>query len=277
MTTETQVTTREYLPFGLTQKQAAYLLKTIWPKAPDAEIIKAALICRQYGLNPLMKHIFLIPFENRKTGETTWSIVLAISATRLIARQKGMVYSYIDGPRVMTEDEQTTIFGQVEKDKIWAIVKVQDGKGNQYPGYGFWDLNSHPYGNDKGNTQRNMAFIRAERNALNKMAPGELPDVDVVDEDYIQTDVKNAITQGKAEFNNQVSEDIRTLWPAEFEPPPAPEEPQTEAELLDWVAEVKGYMNTKTAREFLLLEMKITPEQLVKEPNKVYQELKDKL
>ncbi len=29
----------------------------VWPKAPEVEVIKAAMLCQQYGLNPLRKHI----------------------------------------------------------------------------------------------------------------------------------------------------------------------------------------------------------------------------
>ena len=48
---------------SLTQEQAAFILRTVWPKAPDVEVIKAALICHQYALNPLMKHIYLVEYK----------------------------------------------------------------------------------------------------------------------------------------------------------------------------------------------------------------------
>jgi len=33
----------EYLPAAITKEQAMFLLKSIWPKAPEADIIKAAI------------------------------------------------------------------------------------------------------------------------------------------------------------------------------------------------------------------------------------------
>ncbi len=67
MTTGKEITPREYLPAPIRKEQAMYLLKTIWPKAPEVEVIKAAILCQQYGLNPLMGSVcfwllFLLPY-----------------------------------------------------------------------------------------------------------------------------------------------------------------------------------------------------------------------
>jgi len=219
MTTETKL-----MPRGttapITTNQAMYLLKTIWPKAPEEEVTKAAILCWQYNLNPLMKQVFLIPFREKATGNTNWVCVLGIKASRTIA-QKKHGYSYIDGPRVMTDEEQKVLFGMADPGKIWAIVKLKEGD-NIYPGYGFWLRDDGVYGSDKGNTALNMAFIRAERNALDKMAPGELPDIEATDENYIISDFKTAITEGKKLNNQRVEEDIVDLWPAPLEPSPEP-------------------------------------------------------
>jgi len=170
----------------LSQKQASAVLQTIWPKAPDTEILKAAVLCRDYGLHPLMKHVFLLPFKNRRTNVVTWTTVLGIAATRLIAARRGS-YSYADGPRLMTEKEQRTIFGEIDDDTLWAITVVQDNAGNRAPGYGNWPKDTEPHGTEKGNTKANMAFIRSERNALHRLRPGEIPTgVDVIDPSYIQ-------------------------------------------------------------------------------------------
>ena len=218
----------EYLPDTITKEQAAYLIHSIWPKAPDAEVIKAAILCKQYGLNPLMRQIYLIEFGKE------WAIVLGIKATRQIAQQalkkRNIRYSYADGPRVMSEEEQKKIRGKVEADKIWAITILQDNFGNIYPGYGFWSVSKVPYGSDKGNDAFNMAFIRSERNALDKLAPGELPDVETADDAYIIADYKVSLEEGKNQFIQRVEKDIETLFPdggtVQVEPEHSPQSPE---------------------------------------------------
>jgi len=171
---------------SLTKAEATEILKTIWPQAPQVEVLKAAIVCHQYGLNPLMKHIFLIPFKKKGGGED-WVIVLGIKATRLIAHRCG-TFSYLDGtPRVMTEEEQERIFGEVDDGKLWAITKLKDSKGNEAQGYGSWPRDEVPYGAEKGNTKANMAFIRSERNALDRLFPGEMPQgVEIGSEEYVE-------------------------------------------------------------------------------------------
>ncbi len=180
---------------NLTEKDATHILETCWPNAPKHEVVKAALLCQSYGLNPLMKHVFLIPFNTK--GGTEWVTVMGIKATRLLASRRKS-FTYADGPRVMTEEEQKAIFGKVDSSRIWAICKVGDLAGNQAPGYGFWPANSNPYGMDKGNTPENMAFIRAERNALDRLLPGEMPDVEVVDERYPSFNEQEQVVESTA-------------------------------------------------------------------------------
>lgn len=177
-----------YSALALTQEKATFILQTIWPGASAVAVLKAAMICEQYKLNPLMKHIFLLKFTNHKTGEVTWEPVQGIKATRLIASRREH-YSYKDGPRRMTEKEQDTIFGEVDNDRIWAITVLENGAGNKAPGYGFWLLHDEPYGKEKGNSKANMAFIRSERNAFDRLFPGEMPDIPVMDEAYIDGQV----------------------------------------------------------------------------------------
>ena len=194
----------------ITQSQAIYLLKTIWKDAPETEVIKAAILCRQYNLNPLMRQVYLVKFG------TEWVTILGIKATRQIAQQalikRGIRYSYQDGPRVMTEKEQVKIRGKVEPDKIWAVTIIQDSFGNTFPGYGSWLTNKQPYGSDKGNDAFNMAFIRSERNALDKLAPGELPDIETGDEGYAVGDFKAALNEGKQQIIADADQDIEELW-----------------------------------------------------------------
>lgn len=173
---------------SLTREQAREILGTIWPDAPEVEVLKAAIICHQYGLNPLMKHVFLIPFKRRERGVVVgedWVIVLGIKTNRLLAHRSGD-FSYLDGtPRIMTEEEQKSILGSVDSLRIWAITKLKDGKGNEAPGYGSWPHSETPHGAEKGNTKTNMAFVRSERNALDRLFPGEMPQgIDVIDGDY---------------------------------------------------------------------------------------------
>lgn len=176
--------TRDLMPYhgitSLTKEQATKILQTVWPLAPAVEVYKAAVICSTYGLNPLMKHVFLIPYENKKTGETTWSAVLGIAASRLIAQRKAR-YSYLDGPRLMTSEEQTKILGDEDKGSWWAITILGDGQGNRAPGYGSFPKGEAVKGAGKGNTPQNMAFIRSERAALDRLCPGEMPGVEVID------------------------------------------------------------------------------------------------
>jgi hypothetical protein len=135
-------------------------------------------------VNPLMKHVSLIAYNKGKQNES-WAIVLGIKASRLIVSRRHN-YSYIDGtPRMMTEEEQKKILGEIDTNNLQAITILKDESGNLYPGYGHWPKGTEPYGVDKGNSKANMAFIRSERQALDKMDPGALPQgVEVIDEEY---------------------------------------------------------------------------------------------
>lgn len=170
----------------LTQKGAATMLEVLYPEATanksgQAAIVKAALICRDYGLNPAMGHVRLIKYGDKI------EVVMEIKATRIIAG-KNRKYGYIDDtPRVMTEDEQIKIFGEIDKANLCTICKIKDEFGNTFTGYGTWSRNKEPYGADKGNSKFNMSSIRGERQALLKMDPGSMPaDVDVIDERYTE-------------------------------------------------------------------------------------------
>ena len=248
----------EYLPATITKEQAMFLLKSIWPKAPEADIIKAAILCHQYGLNPLMRQVYLIQFDKE------WAIVLGIKASRQIAQQalkkRGIRYSYADGPRVMTEDEQVRIFGKADKGKLWAITVLNDNQGGTFPGYGGWPADKKPYGLEKGNSEFNMAFIRSERNALDKLAPGELPDIEVWDDTYIEGDFKVALEKGKEQFNEQVEKD-KELWgdgkPPEEKPELSSETPQATRTP---VGEKAGSNPPKKGKEVVIPEFKTAAE-----------------
>jgi len=297
MTEDKAIATRqvtEYLPDTISKEQAAFLLKSIWPKAPETDIIKAAILCKQYGLNPLMKQVFLIEFDKYDNGKkvgSEWAIVLGIKASRQIAQQAlkkhGIRYSYLDGPRAMTESEQISIFGRTDKTKFWAITVLKDNQGALFPGYGNFPLDKKPYGTEKGNSEFNMAFIRSERNALDKMAPGELPDIETGDDTYIEGNFKEVLEKGEQQFTKRVEKDIKELWPndepkklAEPEPvksqaPPQPPATEVRAESgegsnkgsgaqssrfdWDWVAETLKLINWKesTAKSWLVSQFKV--------------------
>ncbi len=180
----------EYLP-RLNKAQATDVVMTLWPGASDLAKTKAVMICVQYGLNPLMKHVHIISFNKRdKEGNiigTTDEVVLGIQASRQITSTTAGRYSYIGGtPRVMTEQEQKEILGAFDETKLWCITKLKDMYGNVFPGYGFWPKGAYVQGGEKGNTPFNMGCIRSERQALDKMKPGVLPpDVGVMDELYM--------------------------------------------------------------------------------------------
>ena len=172
---------------SLTKPQATEILEAVYPQAPTTEIKRACLLCHSYGLNPLMKHIYLIPFKN-KDGGKDWVTVMGISAKRLLATRRGS-YSYVDDtPRIMTDEEQKRRHGSIDKAKIWFLTKLKDTTtGAEASGEGWWPANSQPYGTDKGNTIFNMASIRSESQALNRLYPGEMPvDVDVVPDEYAE-------------------------------------------------------------------------------------------
>lgn len=194
----------------LSRKDASLILKTIWPGAPPDAVLKAAITCAQYGLNPLMKHLFLVKFSTR-TGDK-WEPILGIGATRLIASRKTQ-YSYKDGPRMMTDEEQMAILGEIDEKNFWAKTVIVDAQGHQAPGYGNWPKDVEPYGVDKGNSKANMAFKRSEKDAFDRLLPGEMPSgIEVMDTDFIDAEFK------VVEVEQPKTEKPKTKAPAEAKP-----------------------------------------------------------
>ena len=129
-------------------------------------------------------------------------MMLGIQATRLIASRQGR-FSYTDGtPRLMTQEEKLAIFDDPMADRFCAIVKLIDEHKMEAVGYGVYLKSDKPKGMEKVNTPQNMAFIRAERQALDRLRPGEMPqDVGVVDAEYEVLDTDTGeITESPAEF-----------------------------------------------------------------------------
>jgi hypothetical protein len=185
----------------LAKDEALTLFDLLWPEAPYEERLKAAIICHQYGLNPLMKHIVLIKYDkykkDRETGKRekvgeTWAVIQEIGSNRIIAKRRHH-YSYLDlSPRRMTDDEQMKANGEIDNSRIWAITFVKDlDTGAEASGTGSWPIGEEPYGKEKGNTKLNMAKIRSERNALDRAFPAELPQgIEVMEEKYLEGEFK---------------------------------------------------------------------------------------
>lgn len=204
---------------SLTKPQAKEILVAVFPEAPDQEITRAVMLCASYGLNPLMKHVFLIPFNKGKPNES-WATVIGIKAKRLLASRRGN-YSYVDNtPRIMTEEEQRQVFGETYSDKIMVITKLKDpATGAEAPGYGAWPKDTQPYGTDKGNSKFNMAAIRSESQALDRLRPGEMPvGIEVAPEEFInaQYTIKEEPSLEEQD-KNRVFEPYK---PEELEPKP---------------------------------------------------------
>jgi len=169
---------------ALNREQAKEVLQACWPNAPEAEVLRAAILCQTYQLNPLMNHVHLVGYKN-KEGDMVYSTMIGISATRLCASRRGK-YSYVnDTPRVMTTEEQEARLGEADDSKIWVIVQLRDTKTSaEVTGIGNWTKATTPKGTDKGNSKFNMASIRAERQALDRLYPSEMPIGEVFDERY---------------------------------------------------------------------------------------------
>lgn len=170
---------------ALTKAQAKEILMTVFPDAPEAEMARAIMLCASYHLNPLMGHLFLIPFKG-KDNKTTYATVMGIKAKRLLASRRRS-FSYVDDtPRLMSEEEQKKIYGKVDAEHIVAITVLRDpNTGAEARGYGKWGKSIPVYGTEKGNSQENMAFIRSESQALDRLCPGEMPaDIEVIDEQF---------------------------------------------------------------------------------------------
>lgn len=177
---------------ALTQPQAMHILKLVYPDVPEDQIIRTAILCRDFGLHPLMKEVYIIGFKNNRTGKTDYSTVIGIAANRKMAADKKGSFSFLDdSPRAATEEEIIKQYGkgsEEERDNLISICKLRGEKGNEAIGFGLWPKGKEPYGTDKGNTKRNMANIRSERQGIDRL-PGEalpLRDVEVIDEAYTE-------------------------------------------------------------------------------------------
>ncbi len=184
----------------LTKPIITEIVNTLWGQAPQIEKTKAIMLCQTYQLNPLMKHLYLVGYR-RKDKDTKkwvvdsqgkpvldWSIMIGIGATRLMAQRKHN-YSYLDmTPRQATKEEISKILGDTaDPNCIYGFVWIKDvDTGAEAYGLRGIDRDDKIKGEEKGNTHLNQACVRAERLALDRQYPGEMPpNIEVVDERYI--------------------------------------------------------------------------------------------
>jgi len=189
---------------AITKAIATEIVETLWGEAPPIEKTKAILLCQTYQLNPLMKHIYLVGYKRRdrngnyeedRQGNLVldWSMQIGIGATRLMAQRKHN-YSYLDlTPRKATKDEVDAILGDTaDPNSIYGFVHLRDvDTGAEAFGLRGIPKNERIKGEEKGNTHLNMACVRAERLALDRQYPGDMPQgVEVVDERFVETDYR---------------------------------------------------------------------------------------
>lgn len=204
----------------LSRRMAAEILEAIWPEAPAADKVRAALLCATQQLNPLMKHVFLICF-NKGTDREKWEIVIGIKAKRLMASRRGP-FAYIDNtPRVMTEEEQIRTFGAVEPQNLCTITKLRNPQtGAESVGYGKWprkkkewdegqrkyvEVDNIPYGAEKGNDMFNMSSIHGESQGIDRLFPGEMPtEIMVMDEAMAEIASREGINENVIEGESRV-------------------------------------------------------------------------
>ena len=210
----------------ITKDQATAILQTVWKDAPPLEVYKAAMLCQDFGLHPLMKHVYLIPYNKGKPN-ATWATVLGIGATRLIMSRLGSFGYTDDTPRIMSEEEQVRIFGKVDNQNIVAITKLRTKDGLTANGYGKYPkTGGSMIGEDKGNSRENQAFIRSERNAFGRLFPdANMPkaEIEVVDEQYLPTPsglVETATGVKEEGEQEPIEAKFREFYPESKEPEP---------------------------------------------------------
>ncbi len=244
----------------LTEKQAMTILKLQYPGVPNNDIVKTAIFCRDFGLHPLANEVYLIPFKKKwKDAQNKWHeeerhvMVVGIPASRKMAHALKGDFSFLDDtPRAATEEEIIKQYGkdsEEARDNIISVTKLEGVGGNKAIGFGLYPKSESPYGMDKGNTRRNMANIRSERQGMDRLPGKPLPRYEVVDTAYVEGvgevdkktgEIKEQV-EGKpveGEFR-EVAEEEETELPPEPEPKPEPEPEGEKDETLVTASQVK--------------------------------------
>ncbi len=291
---KTQALDRYIGTAAITKRIATEIVETLWGEAPAIEKTKAILLCQTYQLNPLMKHIYLIGYKRRdKAGKymvedgefvMDWSIQIGIGATRLMAQRKHN-YSYLDmTPRKATQEEIDKILGDTaDPNSIYGFVHIKDiATGAEAFGLRGIPKNERIKGEEKGNTHLNMACVRAERLALDRQYPGEMPQgVEVVDERYIEAEY-HLVTepppskQGGEKIGESAGEEkggVGKPGTTSFSPPKQetqnfagmpPVQPEGEGFSinLEWLGESQKVLkwSDDTCKTFLISKYKVSPQ-----------------
>jgi hypothetical protein len=191
---------QQYQERGLiSEQQAMAIIRTTpgWSRAPENVVRRAAMVCRDYKLYPGI-HVFLLVF-GKGTDKESWVAAFGIKTNRLLASRK-KPYKYIDGPRIASEEEARKHYlDEYDSILIYAYCKLEGLDGSTAEGWGTWPKADKVYGADKGNSKANMAEIRAERRALDRLCPGEMPSgFETVDEQYVPTE-QEALPAGQSD------------------------------------------------------------------------------
>lgn len=205
----------------LTQPQAMTVLKLVYPNAKEEEIVRTAIFCRDFGLHPLANEVYLIPFKGKNV------MVVGIPASRKMAHALKGEFSFLDDtPRAASDIEVAKQFGKNSdeaKNNIISVTKLQGEGGNLAIGFGLYPKSEKPYGVDKGNTARNMANIRSERQAMDRLPGKPLPRFEVVDAAYADVPDVGRVDTGTGEVVEIESSENKV-------PPDAPESKSTAVE-----------------------------------------------
>uniref|UniRef100_A0A6M3LNK3 Uncharacterized protein n=1 Tax=viral metagenome TaxID=1070528 RepID=A0A6M3LNK3_9ZZZZ len=225
----------------MNESQALQVCRVYWPDAPDTNIEAAAYLCRDYGLHPGANHIYLIPYaikdQQGKVIGHRWEMIWSIAAKRLVTMRVKGQYSYIDDtPRKMSEAEEIKILGAVDKSKVRAITRLRNAQGMEASGVGEISASATVKGADKGNSLLNMAMVRSESRALDRL-PGvmSLPVIEAIDATYAEGPDGQVVDTGTGEIiEGEVAEVVDTdneevIEKAEPEPEKEPAKKPTPA------------------------------------------------
>lgn len=210
---------------ALTKDGAMEILKLVYPDVPEPQIIRTALLCRDFSLHPLMKEVYIIGFKNTKTGKTDYSTVLGINANRKMAADKKGAYSFLDDtPRMASHEEIVKQYGlnsEEERENLVSICRLRGEKGNEVVGFGLWPKDEEPKAK-KGNTKRNMANIHSERQAMDRLPGAAIPlrHLDVVEESVGEALKGDNIIEVSGQLVDKTSGEIQETEPATPEPDP---------------------------------------------------------
>ena len=236
----------------LTQPQAMTILKLQYPGVPENDIVKTAIFCRDFGLHPLANEVYLIPFKKKwKDSSNQWheeihyAMVVGIPANRKMAHNLKGEFSFLDDtPRAASEEEIVKQYGKDSEEanlNAISITKLEGENGNKAIGFGLYPKSESPHGMDKGNTRRNMANIRSERQAMDRLPGKPMPKVEVIDAAYVEVPDVGKVDKltGEIQEEEQVTDgEFREVTEKPAPEPESDEQPPSKSIIdLDWLKE----------------------------------------